>query len=40
LWPTVSDDYRRLKAGPGLVAAGVAAAGLGLLLERRRRKRR
>jgi 1-acyl-sn-glycerol-3-phosphate acyltransferase len=40
LWPTISEDYRRLKAGPGLVAAGVAAAGVGLLLERRRRKRR
>jgi 1-acyl-sn-glycerol-3-phosphate acyltransferase len=38
LWPTITDDYQRLKAGPGLIAAGVAAAGLGLLLERRRRK--
>jgi 1-acyl-sn-glycerol-3-phosphate acyltransferase len=38
LWPTISADYRRLKAGPGLVAAGVAAAGLGVLLHQRRRK--
>jgi len=39
LWPTISEDYRRLKAGPGLVAAGVAAAGLGLLVQRRRKRR-
>jgi 1-acyl-sn-glycerol-3-phosphate acyltransferase len=39
LWPTISEDYRRLKAGPGLVAAGLAAAGLGLLVQRRRRRR-
>lgn len=39
LWPTISEDYRRLRAGPGLVAAGVAAAGLGLLVQRKRRKR-
>jgi 1-acyl-sn-glycerol-3-phosphate acyltransferase len=38
LWPTISEDYRRLKAGPGLVAAGVAAAGLGILVQRRRKK--
>jgi 1-acyl-sn-glycerol-3-phosphate acyltransferase len=38
LWPTISADYRRLRAGPGLVAAGVAAAGLGILVQRRRRK--
>jgi 1-acyl-sn-glycerol-3-phosphate acyltransferase len=39
LWPTISEDYRRLRTGPGLVAAGVAAAGLGLLVQRKRRKR-
>jgi 1-acyl-sn-glycerol-3-phosphate acyltransferase len=39
LWPTISEDYKRLKAGPGLIAAGVAAAGVGLLLDRRRRRR-
>ena len=38
LWPTISDDYRRLKAGPGLIAAGVAAAGVGFLVRRRRRR--
>ena len=39
LWPTISEDYKRLRTGPGLVAAGVAAAGLGLLVQRRRRRR-
>ncbi|HZC69672.1 MAG TPA: lysophospholipid acyltransferase family protein [Jatrophihabitans sp.] len=39
LWPTVSADYRRLKAGPGLLAAGAAAAGLGLLIRQRRKRR-
>jgi 1-acyl-sn-glycerol-3-phosphate acyltransferase len=38
LWPTISADYRRLRAGPGLVAAGVAAAGLGLLVRWRRHR--
>jgi 1-acyl-sn-glycerol-3-phosphate acyltransferase len=38
LWPTISEDYRRLKAGPGLIAAGAAAAGLGLLIRHRRRR--
>jgi 1-acyl-sn-glycerol-3-phosphate acyltransferase len=40
LWPTVSADYRRLRTGPGLLAAGAAAAGLGLLVQRRRRRHR
>lgn len=38
LWPTISEDYRRLRARPGLIAAGIAAAGVGIALERRRRK--
>ena len=38
LWPRINEDYRRLKAGPGLVAAGVAAAGLGYLVQRRMRR--
>jgi 1-acyl-sn-glycerol-3-phosphate acyltransferase len=38
LWPTISEDYRRLRTGPGLVAAAVAAAGLGLLVRWRRRR--
>ena len=36
LWPTISEDYRRLRTGPGLIAAGAAAAGIGLLVHRRR----
>lgn len=38
LWPTINEDYRRLKTGPGLIAAGVAAAGLGYLVQRRMRR--
>jgi 1-acyl-sn-glycerol-3-phosphate acyltransferase len=38
LWPTISEDYRRLKAGPGLLAAGAAAVGIGVLVRRRRRR--
>ena len=41
LWPEVQAEYGRLRARPGLIAAGIAAAGLGgLLLRRRGRKRR
>jgi 1-acyl-sn-glycerol-3-phosphate acyltransferase len=38
LWPEVEGEYRRLRARPGLVAAGLAALGLGggLLVQRRR----
>jgi 1-acyl-sn-glycerol-3-phosphate acyltransferase len=39
LWPTVSEEYHRLRATPGLVAAGLAALGLGYALRRRRRNR-
>ena len=39
LWPTISEDYRRLRTRPGLIAAGVAAAGIGVLVRRRRRRR-
>lgn len=38
VWPVVSEDYRRLKARPGLIAAGVAAAGLGYAVHRWRRR--
>ncbi len=41
LWPTVTDEFRRLYARPGLIAATLAAAGLaGVLVARRRRRRR
>jgi 1-acyl-sn-glycerol-3-phosphate acyltransferase len=38
LWPEVEDEYRRLRARPTLVAAGLAALGLGGFLIRRRRR--
>ncbi len=38
LWPEVEGEYRRLRARPGLIAAGLAALGVGggLLVQRRR----
>ena len=38
LWPQVSDEFQRLRARPGLIAAGVAAVGIGVALQRRRRR--
>jgi 1-acyl-sn-glycerol-3-phosphate acyltransferase len=38
LWPEVEGEFRRLQARPTLVAAGLAALGLGGLLLRRRRR--
>jgi len=38
VWPVVSEDYRKLKARPGVIAAGVAAAGLGYAVHRWRSK--
>jgi len=37
LWPEVEGELRRLRARPGLVAAGLAALGVGggLLVQRR-----
>jgi 1-acyl-sn-glycerol-3-phosphate acyltransferase len=41
LWPEVASEYSRLRARPGLIAAGVAALGIGAgLAVRRRRGRR
>jgi 1-acyl-sn-glycerol-3-phosphate acyltransferase len=39
LWPEVETEFRRLRARPGLIAAALAALGIGggLLLRRRRR---
>jgi 1-acyl-sn-glycerol-3-phosphate acyltransferase len=39
VWPTISEDYHRLRAAPGLIAAGLAAAGIGYAIHRRRRTR-
>ena len=38
LWPTVSEEYQRLRAAPGLVAAGLAALGIGYAIHRRRHR--
>jgi 1-acyl-sn-glycerol-3-phosphate acyltransferase len=37
LWPTISEEYDRLRARPGLVAAGLAALGIGYAVRRRRK---
>jgi 1-acyl-sn-glycerol-3-phosphate acyltransferase len=39
LWPQVEEEYRRLRARPGLIAAGLAALGVGGALALRRRRR-
>jgi 1-acyl-sn-glycerol-3-phosphate acyltransferase len=41
LWPEVEGEFRRLRARPGAIAAGVAALGIGsgLLVQRQRRAR-
>jgi 1-acyl-sn-glycerol-3-phosphate acyltransferase len=40
LWPEVESEYRRLRARPTLIAAGIAALGIGggLLFRRKRRR--
>jgi len=38
LWPEVEGEFHRLRARPGLVAAGLAALGVGGFLLRRRRR--
>jgi hypothetical protein len=42
VWPAVRDEYGRLRARPGLIAAGLAALGIGggLLARRRLEVRR
>jgi 1-acyl-sn-glycerol-3-phosphate acyltransferase len=39
LWPQVQEEYRKLRARPGLIAAGLAAAGVGYAISRRRKAR-
>ena len=38
LWPEVEVEYSRLRARPGLIAAGLAAAGIGAGLAVRSRR--
>jgi 1-acyl-sn-glycerol-3-phosphate acyltransferase len=38
LWPEVESEFRRLRSRPGVIAAGLAALGIGGLLVRRRRR--
>jgi 1-acyl-sn-glycerol-3-phosphate acyltransferase len=42
LWPEVETEFRRLRARPGLLAAGLAALGVGggLLVRRQQRRRK
>ena len=38
VWPTITEDYHSLRARPGLIAAGVAAVGVGLAIRRFRNR--
>lgn len=38
VWPTITEDYHKLKARPGLIAAGVAAVGLGVAVHKLRKR--
>ena len=38
VWPVITEDYRRLRAKPGLIAGGLAALGLGYAVHRFRRR--
>jgi 1-acyl-sn-glycerol-3-phosphate acyltransferase len=38
VWPTVAEEYQKLRNTPGLIAGGLAAAGIGYALYRRRRR--
>ncbi|MCW2855178.1 MAG: 1-acyl-sn-glycerol-3-phosphate acyltransferase [Marmoricola sp.] len=38
VWPTISEKYRQLRNTPGLIAGGLAAAGIGYALYRRRKR--
>jgi len=37
VWPTISEEYQKLRNTPGLIAGGLAAAGIGYALYRRRK---
>lgn len=36
VWPRLEEEYHRLRARPGLIAAGLAAVGLGIAIKRHR----
>ena len=38
VWPVITEDYKKLKARPGVIAAGVAAVGLGYAVHRLRNR--
>jgi 1-acyl-sn-glycerol-3-phosphate acyltransferase len=38
VWPAISEDYRRLRTTPGLIAGGVAALGIGYAVHRLRKR--
>ncbi|MEO6470899.1 MAG: lysophospholipid acyltransferase family protein [Aeromicrobium sp.] len=38
VWPVITEDYRELKARPGLIAGGLAAAGLGVAIYKWRKR--
>lgn len=38
LWPVISEEYQRLRARPGWIAAGLAATGVALVVRSRLRK--
>jgi 1-acyl-sn-glycerol-3-phosphate acyltransferase len=40
VWPAVRQEYGRLRANPGVIAAGLAALGVGGVMARRRRDAR
>jgi 1-acyl-sn-glycerol-3-phosphate acyltransferase len=40
VWPVITEDYRRLRSRPGLIAGGLAAVGLGYAVHRFRNRDR
>jgi len=38
VWPVITEDYRRLKARPGLIVGGLAALGIGFAVRRYRKR--
>jgi 1-acyl-sn-glycerol-3-phosphate acyltransferase len=40
VWPAVREEYGRLRATPGIIAAGIATLGIGGLLARRQLERK